>query len=117
MSRQVSLGIMKVDGLDVNVGVNDVLVEENRATSAMGHVEAIREKLVVNIFGRLLQGNDMPLSCNLFEGIFVFVAIPPRNTIEITCNQVNMSTTHNGTKSGNGLLGEAFLLGVNVFGM
>ena len=37
----------------------------------MGHVEAIREKLVVNILGRLLQGNDMPLSCNLlFEGIF-----------------------------------------------
>ena len=37
----------------------------------MGQVEAIREKLVVNIRGRLLQGNDMPPSCNLlFEGIF-----------------------------------------------
>ena len=37
----------------------------------MGHVEAIREKLVVNIFGRLLQGDDMPNSCNLlFKGIF-----------------------------------------------
>ena len=38
-----------------------VLVEENRATSVMGHVEAIREKLVVN---GLLQGNDMTPSCN-----------------------------------------------------
>ena len=37
----------------------------------MGHVEAIREKLVVDIVGRLLQSNDMPPSCNLlFEGTF-----------------------------------------------
>ena len=49
---------MKVDGFDIDVGVESVLVEENRATCVMGHVEAIREKLVVNIFGRLLQGND-----------------------------------------------------------
>ena len=62
---------MKVFGLDINVGVNGVLVEENRANCVMGHVEAIREKLVVNILGRLLQVNDMPLSCNLFlEGIY-----------------------------------------------
>ena len=62
---------MKVDRLDIDVGVEGVLVEENRATCVMGHVEAIREKLVVNIFGHLLQGNDMPPSCNvLFEGIF-----------------------------------------------
>ena len=56
LSRQVSPGIMKVDGLDVNVGVKGVVVEENRATCVMGHVEAIREKLVVNILRRLLQG-------------------------------------------------------------
>ena len=62
---------MKVHGLDINVGVKGVLVEENRATCVMGHVEANREKLAVNILGRLLQGNGMPLSCNLlFEGIF-----------------------------------------------
>ena len=75
LSRQVSPGIMKVDGLDINVGVKGVLVEENRTTCVMGHVEAIREKLVVNILGRLLQGNDMPLCCNvLFEGIFFLPA-------------------------------------------
>ena len=62
---------MKVGGLDIDVGVEGVLVEENRATCVMGHVEAIREKLVVNVVGRFLQGNDMPPSCNLlFEGIF-----------------------------------------------
>ena len=37
----------------------------------MGHVEAIREKLVVNVVRRFLQSNDMPPSCNLlFESIF-----------------------------------------------
>ena len=57
---------MKVDGLDIDAGVEGVLIGENRTTCVMGHVEAIREKLVVNIFGSLLQGNDMPPSCNLF---------------------------------------------------
>ena len=47
---------MKVDGLDIDVGVEGALVDENRATCVMGHVEAMREKLVVNILGRLLQG-------------------------------------------------------------
>ena len=62
---------MKVDGFDTDVRVEGLLVEENRAARKVGHVEAIREKLVVNISRRLLQGNDMLLSCNLFfEGIF-----------------------------------------------
>ena len=55
---------MKVNGLDINVGVKGVLIAENRATCVMGHVEAIREKLVVNVLGRLLKGNDMPPSGN-----------------------------------------------------
>ena len=51
-------------------GVESVLTEENRATCIMGRVEAIREELVVNIFGRLLQGRVMPPPDILFEGIF-----------------------------------------------
>ena len=35
---------MKVDRLDIDVGVEGVLIEENRATCVMGHVEAIREE-------------------------------------------------------------------------
>ena len=31
----------------------------------MGHVEPIREKLVVNILNRFLQGGDVPLACDL----------------------------------------------------
>ena len=62
---------MKVDGLDIGVGVEGVLVEEDCTTCVMGHVEATREKLVVNVVRRFLQGNDMPHSCHLlFEGIF-----------------------------------------------
>ena len=30
-----------------------------------GHVEPIREKLVVNILNRFLQSDDMPLACDL----------------------------------------------------
>ena len=62
---------MKVHGLDVDVGVEGVLVVKNRASSVMNHVEPIRENLVVNIFNRLLQGHIMPLACNLLlESIF-----------------------------------------------
>ena len=63
---------MKVDGLDIDVGVEGVLVEENRRSlRKVGHVEAIREKLVVDVVRRFLQGNDMPPFCNLmFEAIF-----------------------------------------------
>ena len=56
---------------DIDVGVEGVLVEEDCTTCVMGHVEAIREKLLINVVRRHLQGNDMPPSCNLFlEGIF-----------------------------------------------
>ena len=62
---------MKVDGLDIDVGVEGVLFQEDCTTWVVGHVEAIREKLVVNVVRRLLQGNEMPLSYNLFfKGIF-----------------------------------------------
>ena len=39
---------MKVDGLDIDVGVEGVLIEEDCTTCVMGHVEAICEKLVVD---------------------------------------------------------------------
>ena len=47
----------------------------------------------------------------------VFASIPPCSTIEITCNQVNFLRNHNGTKSEDKLLGDAFLLGVDVADM
>ena len=47
----------------------------------------------------------------------VFAAVPPCGTIEVTCNQVNFLRNHDGTNSENELLGNAFLLGVDVADM
>ena len=41
----------------------------------------------------------------------------PRSTIEITCNQVNVLRNHDGTKSKNELLGNAFLFGIDIADM
>ena len=43
----------------------------------------------------------------------VTAATTPRHAIEITCYQVNFLRNHNGTKSLDELLGDAFLLGVD----
>ena len=68
---------MKVNGFDVDIGVEGVLVEENRAACVMGHVEATCKNVMIDIFGRLLQGNDAPLHRNLFfEGIFFSASVP-----------------------------------------
>ena len=55
---------MKVDRLDIDVRVEGVLVEENRATSVMGHVEATCKNVMIDMLRRILQGNEMPPSCN-----------------------------------------------------
>ena len=69
---------MKADGLDIDVGIEGVLIEENRAACVMGHVEATWKNVMIDIFGCLLQGNDMSFLHNLFfEGIF-FSAPGPR---------------------------------------
>ena len=68
---------MKVDGFDVAVGVEGVLVEENRASSVMGHVEPTSKNVMVDILRCLLQGNDVPPACNLLlEGIFFSASGP-----------------------------------------
>ena len=40
---------MKEDGLDIGAGVEGVLVEVDYVTCVKGHVEAIREKLLVKV--------------------------------------------------------------------
>ena len=62
---------MKVDGLDIDVGKEGVITEENRTACTMGHVESTCKNVMTNIFGGLLQGNDMPPSYKkFFEGVF-----------------------------------------------
>ena len=63
---------MKVDGFDIDVGVEVVLIEENRAACTVGHVERTCKNVMIDTFGRFLH------PCNLFfEGIF-FSASGPR---------------------------------------
>ena len=59
---------MKVDRFDTDVRVEGVLVEENRTACKVGHVEPTSTAVMVDIFRCLLQGNDMPPSCNLLFG-------------------------------------------------
>ena len=47
----------------------------------------------------------------------VSAATTPRRSMEITSNQVNFLRNHHGTKSENELLGDAFLLDVDVADM
>ena len=52
--RQFAPGIMKVKRLDVNIGVESVLVVENGATSVMSHVEPICKNAMIDILRCLL---------------------------------------------------------------
>ena len=60
--------IVEVDGFDIDVKEEGLLIENHCASSIVGHVEPVREKLVVNILNRFLQCDDMPLACDLLLG-------------------------------------------------
>ena len=69
--RQVSPGVMQADGLDIDVGIEGVFVEENCAECIMGHVEPSCKNVMIDILRFLLQTNDMPFPRNLlFRSIF-----------------------------------------------
>ena len=61
---QYAPDIVEEDGFDIDIGEESVLVEEHRAYSVVGHVEPVREELVVKVFNRFLQCDDMPLACD-----------------------------------------------------
>ena len=66
MIVQDSLGVMEVDGLDIDVSVEGVLVEENRTTCEVSHKKAFMSDCVVDVVRSFLQSDEVPLSCNLF---------------------------------------------------
>ena len=67
---------MKVDRFDVDVRVEGVLIEENRAARIVGHVKTFLKNIVINIIRRFLQGNNMPFPRNLF----LKCVFPPRRS-------------------------------------
>ena len=56
---------MNLDGFDLDIGEESVLIEEHCASSVVSYVEPGRQVLVVNILNRFLQCDDMPLACDL----------------------------------------------------
>ena len=65
---QASSRVMKVDRFDVDVRVEGVLVEENRAARIVGHVKSFLKNIVFDILRCFLQGNIMPFPRNLVLG-------------------------------------------------
>ena len=57
---------MKVERFDIDVRIEGILLEENRAACVVGHVESISKNVMIYTVRRFLQGNDMPFHRNLF---------------------------------------------------
>ena len=69
---RIASGVMKVNGFDVNIGVEGVLVVENRASSVMSHVEPIFKNVMIDILRCFLWRDDMSFACDLFlKSIFL----------------------------------------------
>ena len=52
---------MKVNGLDVNIGAEGVLVEQHRASTEIGHVEPICKNVMIDI----LDASCRVMTCHL----------------------------------------------------
>ena len=78
MILQSSPRVVKVDRFGADVTVEGVLVEENRTARKVGYVKSFMKNFVFDIFGSFLQGNDMPLSCNLFVDSIFLTSSGPR---------------------------------------
>ena len=65
------LGIVEVNGADLYVRMEGVLVEKNSASGVMGHVKKSLQVIVLKVLNCLLQSNDVPfLRDVLFDGAF-----------------------------------------------
>ena len=58
--------VMKVHGSDLDVWEECIFVEQDGTISIVCHMEAIRQELGVQVSNCFLQGDDVPLPCNLF---------------------------------------------------
>ena len=70
--RQFAPGIVEVHGLDLDVREEGVLVEKHRATSVVSNMEPVCEEFMIHIINRLLQGDNVSLSCNWFFNCALF---------------------------------------------
>ena len=68
---------MKVNRRDLDVRKESILVEQDRTTSTVCHVEAIRQELVLEVIKCFLQGDDVPLPRICFP---IALSFPRRRT-------------------------------------
>ena len=59
-------GVVEVNGLDFDVRVKGVLVEQDRTSSVVRNVKVIREALVLGVHDRLLERNHVAFHRNEF---------------------------------------------------
>ena len=58
--------VVEVSGLDLDVRVKGVLVEQGHTASVVGNVKVIREALVLEVLVRLMERNHVPFPRNVF---------------------------------------------------
>ena len=63
--------VVEENGLDFDVRVKGVLVEQDSTASVVGNVKVIREALVLEVLNRFLERNHVPFHRNVFfDGTF-----------------------------------------------
>ena len=56
-----------VDGINLDVRVNSVAVEQDSTSSKVGNFEMVREALVSKVLNRLLWRNNVPFARNVLQ--------------------------------------------------
>ena len=58
-------GVVELNGLDLDVQVKNVLIEQDSTPSVLGIVKVIREALAVEVLDRLLERNHVPFCSSM----------------------------------------------------
>ena len=67
-----SPGLVETDGRDLNARKESIFAEQDRTSSIMCHVEAIRQEMVFEVFNCFPEGDDEPFSRNMpFDSSFL----------------------------------------------
>ena len=67
LSRRAVAHSVDVDGINLDVRVKSVFVEQDSTTGEMGNIKMVREALVMKVFDCFLQRNDAPFACKVLS--------------------------------------------------
>ena len=88
MIVQYSSRVVEVDRFDADVGVESVLVEEHRTACKVSHIKTFMKDFVFDKVRSFLQGDEAPLSCNLFLDSIFCASSRPRISVVDTKPQL-----------------------------